>query len=79
MNQQDSAHLGQVLRESPDMQHPQSSRCTRFLSLLNSLKFCTRWICGSSFKTLTPCGHSLPAALRFSGPALRKQVSHNEP
>ena len=41
MNQQDSAHLDPVLRESPDRQHPQSSRCTRFLSLLNSLKFCT--------------------------------------
>lgn len=79
VSQQDSVHFGQVLRESPDTQHPQSSQCMRLLGLLNSLKFHTLGFMAALSRpsqfVVTPS--PLPSGSQVQG--LRKQVSHNEP
>lgn len=77
MNQQDSGLLGQVRTESPDLQHPRSARWLHILP--NSFQIQTRWIHGSSSKTLTAGSCSFPTPLRFSSLALRKQTSDDAP
>ena len=79
VSQQDSVHFGQVLRETPDTQHPQSSQCIRLLGLLNSLKFHTPGFMAvlSRPSQLVVAPSPLPSGSQVQG--LRKQVSHNEP
>lgn len=79
VSQQDSVHFGQVLRESPDTQHPQSSQCTRLLGLLNSLKFHTLEFMAALSRPsqFVVAPSPLPSGSQVQG--LRKQVSHNEP
>ena len=79
VSQQDSVHFGQVLRESPDTQHPQSSQCTRLLGLLNSLKFYTLEFMAALSRPsqFVVAPSPLPSGSQVQG--LRKQVSHNEP